>query len=82
MAPIPLELIIQNLQTLTGETDIHSETQLKNDLALDSLEMVQLILHLNQLFGTTLSSADILPEHFHNVATLARLVESKQKARG
>ena len=80
MAPTALELIIQNLQTLTGEADITAKTQLKSDLALDSLELVQLILQLNQLFGTTLSSADILPEHFHSVMTLASLIESKRSS--
>lgn len=78
MAPTTLELIIQSLENLTGESNIDANTQLKNDLALDSLEMVQLILQLNQILGTTLSSSDIVPEIFHNAASLARFIDTKR----
>jgi acyl carrier protein len=57
---------------------LHPETRLKADLNLDSLEIVQLVLGLNRVFGLELHSEDITPENFDSLATLAALIARKQ----
>ena len=57
---------------------LRPETRLKADLGLDSLEMVQLVLGLNRVFGFELQSDEITPAHFDSLATLTALIARKQ----
>jgi len=79
--PLKLETIEAQvealLSALSGE-DVGPQTRLKEDLALDSLELVQVVLQVNQRFAIRILSHEILPAHFGTAAQLAALVHQKQ----
>jgi len=47
---------------------------------LDSMGIFELVTHLEQRFGVEIFDEELLPENFGTVASIARLVESKQRA--
>ncbi|MEZ0373115.1 MAG: acyl carrier protein, partial [Candidatus Sericytochromatia bacterium] len=69
--------VLSLLAELSGSEELQPDTRLKDDLALDSIEIVQLVLRLNTAFGLRIHSAEILPEHFGTVSQLVRFLEGK-----
>lgn len=55
------------------EEDIHPGSHLRNDLALDSLDMVELIMETEMYFKISISDLDI--ENANTVSDLADLVD-------
>ena len=47
---------MQELTNFTGISNISMDSHLKNDLNLDSLDTVEIIVHLENKFGTEISS--------------------------
>lgn len=70
--------VLSLLAELSGETGLQPETRLKEDLGLDSIELVQLVMDLNRSFGITIHSAEISPVHFATARALADFIDSKQ----
>ncbi|PIQ26272.1 hypothetical protein COW36_15220 [bacterium (Candidatus Blackallbacteria) CG17_big_fil_post_rev_8_21_14_2_50_48_46] len=59
------------------ETQLDSSTRLKEDLALDSFDLVQLILALNHTFQIELGSQLMTGEHLATLGSLVELLESQ-----
>lgn len=72
--------ILKLVAELSGESDLRPQTRPKEDLALDSIELVQLVLRLNQAFGLQIHSAELLPENFGDLDRLTAFVTAKTKA--
>lgn len=79
-------LVLKQLQTLfieAGFADpahvLSPHTRLKDDLGLDSFDLVQLILLLNRHFHLELGSEMLTGEHLHSLETVAALVASLLK---
>lgn len=71
------ERIVSLLSELSGETELQADTRLKEDLALDSIELVQLVLRLNQAFGLKIHSRDLTAEHFGSLAQVTAFVTGR-----
>lgn len=69
--------ILSLLGELSGETGLSPETRLKEDLGLDSIEMVQLVLALDRTFQIAIHSAEVAPVHFASIAQLADFISEK-----
>ncbi|PKL75874.1 MAG: hypothetical protein CVV27_13130 [Candidatus Melainabacteria bacterium HGW-Melainabacteria-1] len=69
--------ILSLLAELCGETGLAPDTRLKEDLGLDSIELVQLVMTLNHSFGISIHSSELVPANLATVALLAGFVESK-----
>lgn len=74
--------ILKLVAELSGESALHPQTRLKEDLALDSIELVQLVLRLNRAFGLQIHSAELLPENFGDIGRLNAFIQAKTAAHG
>lgn len=63
-------------QTLEGQT-ITPQTDLLDEQILDSMLMMDLILHVEKTYGVYLDVTDLSPRHFRTVAVLAALIREK-----
>lgn len=72
--------ILSLVADLSGETGLTPQTRLKADLGLDSIELVQLVLALDRSFGVAIHSAEVTPEHFDSLGSIAEFIEQKQVA--
>jgi len=75
-------LVLNQIQTLlkqeglaAPDSKLGPETRLKEDLGLDSFDLVQLILLLNRHFKLELGSQLLTGEHLENLDSLSSLVE-------
>ena len=53
------------------------DTQLIVSGLLDSLAILDLIEHVEELFNLKLTDDEMIPEHFNSITTLASLIEKK-----
>ena len=63
------------LTELCGIEDIHTEQELTRELALDSLQMVTLLIMIEDNFNITLDEADMNPFDLVTVEQVIKLVE-------
>lgn len=73
------ERIIGLVRQLLGPTAVIPDPfpvdQQLSELGLSSLKMVNLMLSVEMEFDILIPQADITPENFHSLASIARLVE-------
>jgi len=81
-------LVLSQIQTLLKQegyaapnSELGPETRLKEDLGLDSFDLVQLILLLNRHFSLELGSQWLTGEHLKNLDSLSSLVEQSRNER-
>ena len=60
---------------------IDSKTDLIEHAILDSLMLMDLVLHLQCEFGVRFSSVDVSPDNFRSIARLAELVRERCQSR-
>lgn len=63
--------ILESPQPLTPETDLF-------EAGLDSMAIMQLLLHIEDNFQVALEPADLSRENFKTVTKIAALIESKR----
>lgn len=76
-------LVLNQIQTLLKEaglaapdSELGPATRLKEDLGLDSFDLVQLILLLNRHFQLELGSQLLTSEHLQTLASLSALISA------
>ncbi|MGE3727436.1 MAG: acyl carrier protein [Candidatus Sericytochromatia bacterium] len=81
-------LVLSQIQTLfkqeglaAPDCELGPETRLKEDLGLDSFDLVQLILLLNRHFKLELGSQWLTGAHLKNLDSLSSLVERSRNER-
>lgn len=62
------------LKKLSGVDKIDENTDLHNDLVLDSLNMVMLLVEIEDVYGITLKESDMNPFNLITVADVIKLV--------
>jgi acyl carrier protein len=62
-----------------AKTTVTVNTRLKEDLGLDSFDLVQLILALNHRFGLELGSHSLTQQQLNNIGSLVNLLVSQIK---
>jgi acyl carrier protein len=63
--------ILESTATLTAESDLF-------EAGLDSMAIMQLLLHIEDHFDVALEPADLSRENFQTAAKIAALIESKR----
>ena len=63
------------LSELSGIDNIYLEHELENDLALDSLQMITLLMMLEESFLIVLDESDMNPFNLATVQQVVKLVE-------
>jgi acyl carrier protein len=61
---------------------IHAETDLLDSGYLDSLMVLAMMTYIEEQFGVAIDSADISPQTFRSVRTVAALVAAQANGRG
>jgi acyl carrier protein len=66
--------IIRFLSEIRPEFDFSESTNFIEDGMLDSFDIVQLVVSLDNEFGISIDGLDILPENFSSVKNIAELL--------
>lgn len=72
--------IMKNSLELKTLSSFHEDARLNEDLYMDSLMILQLILHLELDLGINIPDETLVPKDFKTVGTLASFLEKQQKA--
>ncbi len=68
------EKVAEILKNMSGEAEVSSEDSLENDLALDSLALVNLLLDIESEFKIELNESDLNPFDLITVGDVVELV--------
>lgn len=68
------EKVTEILKNMSGEAEVSSEDSLENDLALDSLALVNLLLDIESEFKIELNETDLNPFDLITVGDVVELV--------
>lgn len=68
------EKVAEILKNMSGEAEVSSEDSLENDLALDSLALVNLLLDIESEFKIELNETDLNPFDLITVGDVVELV--------
>lgn len=69
------ERVLKILEELSGNTNINSNDHLQNDLGLDSLDLVNLLVCIEDEFEIELDESDMNPFDFETVESVVNMVE-------
>ena len=69
------EQVLEILQELKPGVDFTSSTSLVDDGLLDSLDVMNLSVQLNDEFDIEITPLDVVPENFNSVEAITALVE-------
>jgi acyl carrier protein len=70
-----MEKVIGILKEIRPEFEFAGVEDFFADGLLDSLDLTMLISRLEETYGIAIKGADIVPENFHNLDTIVRLVK-------
>lgn len=71
------EQIIEIISDLIPDFDYEEGTLLLEDGILDSFDIVNLVLELNEEFGINIGVEDVTEENFNTVEAIQNLIEEK-----
>jgi len=69
-----VEKIYKILLEIRPEVDFRKSTAFIDDDALDSLDIIRLVVALDELFSISIDGSDIVPEYFNTIEGVADLV--------
>ena len=76
-----MDKIIEILKGLSGLEEVKAEDHLREDLSMDSFQMVALVITLEDTFQIELEESDLNPYQLITVQDVADLVEKYQQIR-
>lgn len=71
------EKIIEILMDLVPDFEYSDDTKLLEDGILDSFDIVNLVLEINEEFGINIGVEDVNEDNFETVDSILKLVEDK-----
>ena len=77
MNPQLLMLLAPFIEASDSE-DVNADTRLKDDLGLDSMDLVQLVMDLNRTFKIEIHSSEIIPAYFEDIGAVQDFIKRKQ----
>ncbi len=69
--------VVENF-AIENADQITVNSELKKELGIDSLKMIEILLELEEEFGTQFNNGAVVLESFKSIATIVELVEAKQ----
>jgi len=70
-----MNVLVEILKSIRPEFDFTVSTDFLADGMLDSFDMITLVATLDKTYSISIEGVDITPEHFKNLATIARLLK-------
>jgi acyl carrier protein len=75
-----LKTIEEVLKGIRPEFDFTASQDFLGDGMLDSFDMMTLVSDLDKEYGISIAGVDIVPENFHNIASIQELLRRYGKA--
>lgn len=72
------EKILQVLGQIRPDVDFETAERLIDDGVLDSFDIIQVVLELNETFNVEMSVDDLRPENLNNVPAMIKLITRLQ----
>lgn len=60
------------------QDEIRLDSRLKEDLGMDSMDIVKLVMDINKTFSISIHSREIIPAYFDDVESLQAFIARKQ----
>lgn len=70
-----MEELLKILSDLHPDVDYEAEKKLIDDMILDSLDIVNLITEISEVFDVNITAKDIVPENFNSAEALYALIQ-------
>lgn len=74
-----MEDLLEILRDLHPEVDFEVEENLIDDGILDSLDIVNLISEISEVFDVSITAKDIVPENFNSAKALYALIQELEE---
>ena len=76
------ELIREILRSIDADeaSELDSQASFQESGALNSLQLLDLILAIEKEFELAIENAEVIPEHLDSIAGIARFVDNKRSA--
>ena len=62
-----------------SQDEMKLETNFKDDLGVDSLDLYEIVMKLEDEFDVEISVEDLVPENFNSVDAMVKLIEAAQE---
>lgn len=69
-----MEWIRKTVEPRLGSVEIHPETRLLENGMLDSLQLMDLVFHMEEVYGVPVPLENLTPENFATPMTIAAMV--------
>lgn len=70
-----MEELLKILSDLHPDVDYEAEKKLIDNMILDSLDIVNLITEISEVFDVNITAKDIVPENFNSAEALYALIQ-------
>lgn len=74
-----MEDLLEILRDLHPEVDFEVEENLIDDGILDSLDIVNLISEISEVYDVTITAKDIIPDNFNSAKALYALIQELEE---
>lgn len=73
-----MEQLITVLKTVRPDVDFENEKRLIDDGILDSFDIIQVVVELNEAFDVEINVEDLEPDNFNTVEAMWELIQKLQ----
>lgn len=73
-----MEELINVLKSVRPDVDFANEKKLIDDGVLDSFDIIQVVMELNETFGVEINVEDLEPDNFNSVEAMWALIQKLQ----
>ena len=73
-----MEKVIDVLKTIRPDVDFANEKKLIDDGILDSFDIIQTVMELNEAFDVEINVEDLEPDNFNTVEAMWELIQKLQ----
>lgn len=73
-----MDKLIEVLKTIRPDVDFVNEKQLIDDGILDSFDIIQTVMELNEAFDVEINVEDLEPDNFNTVEAMWELIQKLQ----
>ena len=72
------EKLLQILKEVRPDVDFEKETKLIDDGILDSFDIIQVVMEMNENFEIEIQVVDLQPENLNNIQAMMELIDRLQ----
>ncbi len=72
-----MEKLLDLLKEIRPDVDFAAEQNLIDGGVLDSLDIMEIVAEMSDVFGITLAPADIVPANFHSAEAMWEMIQKK-----